>query len=79
MDASGGFWLIPASCCSWRGRGHFIEVKTDSGMLSEHQKAVASALLLAGGRVGAVTSVEQLLACLDEWQIPRAGRVRVAA
>jgi hypothetical protein len=47
--------------------------------LSEHQKAVASAVLLAGGRVAAVTSVEQLLDCLDAWGIPRSRRVRVAA
>jgi hypothetical protein len=34
---------------------------------------------MGGGRVDVVASVEQLLACLDEWRVPRAGRVRVAA
>jgi hypothetical protein len=63
----------------WRGQAYFIEIKTPDGQLSEAQKAVATAVLLAGGRVGAVASVEQLLDCLDEWRVPRAGRVRVAA
>jgi hypothetical protein len=63
----------------WRGQAYFIEIKTPDGQLSEAQKAVATAVLLAGGHVGVVASVEQLLDCLDEWRVPRAGRVRVAA
>jgi hypothetical protein len=63
----------------WRGQAYFIEIKTPDGQLSEAQKAVASAVLMGGGHVGVVASVEQLLDCLDEWRVPRAGRVRVAA
>jgi hypothetical protein len=63
----------------WRGQSYFIEIKTPDGQLSEAQKAVATAVLLGGGHVGVVASVEQLLDCLDEWRVPRAGRVRVAA
>jgi hypothetical protein len=47
--------------------------------LSEAQKAVASAVLMGGGHVAVVASVEQLIETLDAWRIPRAGRVRVAA
>jgi hypothetical protein len=63
-----GFWL-PA------GRAHFVEIKIPDGELSAAQKAVAAAVLLGGGRVAVVRTVEELLRCLDVWEIPRARRV----
>jgi hypothetical protein len=63
----------------WRGQSYFIEIKTPDGELSEAQKAVATALLMGGGHVAVVSTVEHLLAALDAWRVPRAGRVRVAA
>jgi hypothetical protein len=63
----------------YRGRAYHVEIKTVSGVLSDAQKSVATALLGAGGQVAVVSSVEMLLGCLDEWGIPRARRVRVAA
>jgi hypothetical protein len=63
----------------WRGQSYFVEIKTPDGQLSDAQKSVASAVLLSGGHVAVVSSVEQLLDSLDAWRIPRSGRVRVAA
>jgi hypothetical protein len=63
----------------WRGQSYFIEIKTADGQLSDAQQAVASAVLMGGGHVAVVTTVEQLLEALDAWRVPRAGRVRVAA
>jgi hypothetical protein len=63
----------------FQGGAHFIELKTADGHLSEHQKAVATAVLVAGGRVGVATTAEQVLACLDAWSIPRNNRIKVAA
>jgi hypothetical protein len=63
----------------YQGRAHFVEIKTVNGELSEPQRAVATAVLAAGGRFGVVRDEAELLACLDEWGIPRAHRVKVAA
>lgn len=61
----------------YRGRAHHPEIKTVNGALSEAQQSVCAAVLAAGGRVGVVTDAASLLACLDEWQIPREYRVRL--
>ncbi len=61
-----------------RGRAHFAEVKADDGRLSEEQELVAAAVLAAGGRVAVVRDAAEMLACLDEWAIPRAQRLREA-
>jgi hypothetical protein len=63
----------------YRGRAHHPEIKADDGVLSEPQKSVAAAVLAAGGRVAVVRDENELLACIDEWGIPRNHRVRVAA
>jgi hypothetical protein len=55
----------------YRGRTHYIELKTIDGQLTDEQKSVATAVVVAGGRVGIATCAEHVLACLDEWQIPR--------
>jgi len=61
------------------GRAHFIELKTEAGELSDAQKATACAVLASGGLVGVARGIEEVLACLDTWGVPRANRVRVAA
>jgi hypothetical protein len=68
---------IPDFYILHNGRAHHPEVKTTAGALSEAQQSVSAAILGAGGRVGVVTDAAQLVACLDEWRIPRAGRVRL--
>lgn len=70
---------IPDTFVLWKGLAHYIELKTLTGEFSEHQKSVASAILLSGGKVGACCTVEQVLECLDTWAIPRNRRVRFAA
>ena len=61
------------------GLAHMLEVKAEDGELSDPQRSVAAAALLAGGRVGVVRNAWEALACLDAWRIPRARRVQVAA
>lgn len=58
-----------------RGRSHFIEIKADDGELSAAQRSVATAVLVAGGRVGIARDASEALMCLDEWDIPRNRRV----
>lgn len=62
----------------YRGRTHYIELKTLDGQLSDAQKSVATAVTVAGGRVGIATCAEHVLACLDEWQIPRHRRTTLS-
>ena len=62
-----------------RGRAHHLEIKAEDGELSEAQQSVCAAVLAAGGRVAVVRSAGELLAAIDEWQIPRAHRVSVVA
>jgi hypothetical protein len=65
---------IPDIFVLYRGRAHHPEVKTVDGVLSEAQQSVCAAVLAAGGRVGVVRDAAELLACLDEWGIPRRHR-----
>jgi hypothetical protein len=63
----------------WRGAAHFIEVKAGDGTVSLEQRAVGTAILIAGARWGVARNADEALALLDAWGVPRAGRVRVAA
>jgi hypothetical protein len=63
----------------WRGLAHMIEIKAADGELSDAQRSVAAAVLASGGRVGVARDATETLACLDQWQIPRKHRVRIAA
>jgi hypothetical protein len=67
---------IPDLFLLHRGRSFFIEIKSETGQLSPAQMSVGAAIMAAGGQIGVVTTVESVLACLDEWKIPRAHRVR---
>jgi len=68
---------IPDTFILWRGRTHFIEIKAEDGEVSDAQCSVATAVTVAGGRVGVARDAKETLACLDEWQIPRKRRVAV--
>lgn len=68
---------IPDTFLLHKGRCHFVEIKADDGQLSEAQKSVATAVIVAGGRVGVARSAGEVLLCLDEWQIPRNQRVAI--
>jgi hypothetical protein len=70
---------IPDTFVLHRGRAHVIEIKAEDGELSTAQQSVAAAVLAAGGRVGVARDASETLACLDQWEIPRARRVREAA
>lgn len=62
---------IPDLFVLHRGRTHYIELKAADGELTDEQKAVAIAVVIAGGRVGIATCAEHVLACLDAWGVPR--------
>lgn len=66
---------IPDTFLLHRGKAHFIEVKAEDGELSDAQKSVATAVVVAGGRVGVARSAAEVLMCLDEWGVPRHRRV----
>ena len=70
---------IPDTFVLHRGRAHMIEIKPIDGQLSDAQQSVAAAVLASGGRVGVARDWIEVLACLDEWEIPRKRRVREAA
>jgi hypothetical protein len=63
----------------YRGRSHMIEIKTPDGELSDPQRSVIAAVLAGGSRVAVARDWIEVLACLDEWAIPRKRRVREAA
>ena len=70
---------IPDTFVLHCGRAHLIEIKAEDGELSVAQRSVAAAVLASGGRVGVARDATEVLACLDEWQIPRNRRVTEAA
>jgi hypothetical protein len=60
------------------GRACMLWIKAEGGMLSDAQQSFITAVSMAGARVGVVRDTAEAIACLDEWQIPRARRVRGA-
>ena len=70
---------IPDIFVLYRGRAHMVEIKAEDGSLSLAQQSVAAAVLASGGHVGVARDSAEVLTCLDEWQIPRARRVKEAA
>jgi|SRR5215467_526000 len=70
---------VPDVFLLFRGQSHFIEIKTEDGVLSDPQREVIAALFAAGGRCGVARDADEVLAIIDQWRIPRAHRVRIAA
>jgi len=63
----------------YQGRAFWIELKSRNGTVSDPQRSMAATLLLSGCRIGIARDEGEVLACLDEWGIPRKHRVKVAA
>jgi hypothetical protein len=63
----------------YAGRTFWIELKSRDGIMSDPQRSMAATLLLSGCRIGVARDADEVLGCLDAWQIPRKRRVRVAA
>jgi hypothetical protein len=70
---------IPDTFVLWRGLTHLIEIKAEDGELNDAQRSVIAAVLASGGRVGVARDWREVLACLDQWDIPRKRCVREAA
>lgn len=67
---------IPDMIVLYCGEAHFLEVKADDGVLSPAQQNVGVAILMAGARYGVARTAGEALALLDQWDIPRAHRIR---
>lgn len=67
---------IPDMVLLFLGRAFFIELKSETGHLSDPQEELATAILWSGARYGVARDAVEALALLDTWEIPRAGRVR---
>jgi len=63
----------------YQGRAFWIELKSRNGTVSDPQRSMAATLLLSGCRIGIARDEDEVLSCLDEWQIPRKRRVRKVA
>jgi hypothetical protein len=70
---------VPDTVLIWKGRAYWVEIKTDRGVLSDDQRVMCAALVLSGSHYAVVRDAPELLACIDEWGIPRNRRVRCAA
>lgn len=70
---------IPDFYIEHRGRAHWIELKSAVGRLTSVQREVAGEIAKAEGRTAVARSADDVLAILDRWGIPRAGRARIAA
>jgi len=71
---------VPDIIVLYRGAAHWIELKTKAkdSALSDDQQEMCAALLLAGCRYGVARDENEVLACMDAWQIPRRHRVKLA-
>jgi hypothetical protein len=63
----------------YQGRAFWIELKSRDGIVSDPQRSMAATLLLSGCRIGVARDVDEVLACIDAWGVPRKRRVKVAA
>jgi hypothetical protein len=59
------------------GRAFGIELKAADGEMSEPQREFAHAMLRTDSRYSVARDERDVLRILDEWQIPRANRVRL--
>jgi hypothetical protein len=70
---------LPDTFILYRGLSHLIEIKAADGSLSDAQRSVMAACITGHCRVGVARDAFEVLAMIDQWQIPRARRVREAA
>lgn len=66
---------VPDIVVLWRGKGCFIELKADDGRLSPEQQHVGFSVMVSGGLFAVARSVDEVIAVLDYWGIPRAHRI----
>jgi hypothetical protein len=68
---------VPDMIVLHHAAAHFIELKSQSlnGFLSRAQQDVATAILLSEAHFGIARSLEEAIALLDHWEIPRAHKI----
>lgn len=67
---------VPDMVILYKGQAYFLELKADDGSLSPAQQVVGIAILMAGARYGVARSPAEVIQHLDQWEIPRAHRIR---
>ena len=65
---------VPDLFLTYLGAAFLVEVKRDDTALSDAQRSLASAALVSGARFAVVRDPDDMLRCLDHWQIPRSRR-----
>ena len=68
---------VPDIIVMFRGRCFWIELKSDTGVLSGPQREMAVSLARAQCAVGVARNAGEVLRLLDAWDIPRARRVHL--
>lgn len=67
---------IPDTILIYQGHAFFIEIKSETGHLSDPQCELATGILICGARFGVARDAGEALRLLDVWQIPRSHRIR---
>jgi hypothetical protein len=70
---------VPDVLFLFQGRSYWCELKSRDGVVSDPQRSMAASLLLSGCRIGIACDSDDVLRCLDEWNIPRKRLIKVAA
>lgn len=70
---------IPDMVIVYRGVAHWLEIKTDMGVVSPAQKIVHEEIVRAGGRVAVVHSVTDVESVCRYWGIPLRATTLTAA
>ena len=65
---------LPDTILLYQGHAYYMEIKIENGVMSDPQRAVATALLAANCNYAVVRNAADVLRCLDAWAIPRARR-----
>jgi len=63
----------------YHGRAHWVELKARDGRLTTAQRELGMEIIKAGGRCGLAHDGDEVLALLDQWNVPRHRRTRIAA
>lgn len=67
---------IPDIHVHYLGRVYLLEVKAADGVLSEAQQGFFATSTWCGVPIAAVRSAAEVLQVLDQWEVPRAHRLR---
>lgn len=70
LKAAGLLAGVPDILIVHRGRACFLELKSETGTLSENQKTAHKWIITAGGVVAVCRSIDDVKAMLEVWGVP---------